>query len=78
MATPASGSGLDPHITLKGARYQLDRVADKWAEKTKGDKDQIRKEIEDLLNRSAEAPFGGLVGVPLINVLEVNPKLRDL
>src|SRR5262249_11947533 len=78
----ASGSGLDPHITLKNALYQLDRVAAKWAEKTKADKEaeqaRIRKEIEALLDQQAEAPLGGLVGVKLVNVLEVNLKLRDL
>jgi K+-transporting ATPase ATPase C chain len=73
----ASGSGLDPHITLANARdYQLDRVADEWAKKTKGDKEAIKKEIADLLNE-AEAPLGGLVGVKLVNVLEVNLALHD-
>jgi K+-transporting ATPase ATPase C chain len=73
----ASGSGLDPHITLKNARYQLDRVAAAWAEKTKGDRARIQQEIEDLLNQKAEAPLGGLVGVKLVNVLEVNLALRE-
>ena len=73
----ASGSGLDPHITLKNALYQLDRVAGKWAETTKGDSARIRKEIEELLHKKAEAPLGGLVGVDLVNVLEVNLALRD-
>ncbi|MBV9125879.1 MAG: potassium-transporting ATPase subunit C [Planctomycetes bacterium] len=73
----ASGSGLDPDITLKNALYQLDRVAGKWAEKTKGDKDQIADEIKDLLNQKAHAPLGGLAGVPLVNVLEMNLALRE-
>jgi potassium-transporting ATPase KdpC subunit len=73
----ASGSGLDPDITLKNALYQLDRVAGKWAEKTKGNKDQIADEIKGLLNQKAHAPLGGLVGVPLVNVLEVNLALKE-
>jgi K+-transporting ATPase ATPase C chain len=72
----ASGSGLDPHITLKNALYQLDRVAAKWAEKIKGDQNTIRKEIEALLRRKVEAPLGGLVGAELVNVLEVNLALQ--
>jgi K+-transporting ATPase ATPase C chain len=73
----ASGSGLDPHITLKNALYQLDRVAAKWAKDTKQRETQVWREIKDLLHEKAEAPLGGLVGVSLVNVLEVNLVLRD-
>jgi potassium-transporting ATPase KdpC subunit len=73
----ASGSGLDPHITLANALYQLDRVANKWAAETRRDLAGLRREIEQLLREKAEAPLGGLVGVDLINVLEVNLALRE-
>ncbi len=73
----ASGSGLDPHITLKNALYQLDRVARKWAEDSKRDEADVRRQIEELLRQKAEAPLGGLVGVELVNVLEVNLALRE-
>ena len=72
----ASGSGLDPHITLKNAHYQLDRVAAKWAETTKRDVTHIRNEIEALLRQNVTAPLGGLVGVDLVNVLEMNLALK--
>ena len=72
-----SGSGLDPHITLKNAQYQLPRVAKKWSEKTGAKESDVRKAIEDVLTKHTEAPLGGLVGVPLINVLEVNLALSD-
>lgn len=73
----ASASGLDPHITLENALFQLDRVTDKWADVTKGDKTKIRAEIEKLLRHSKFAPLGGLAGVDLVNVLEVNVALKD-
>jgi K+-transporting ATPase ATPase C chain len=93
----ASGSGLDPHITLKNAEWQLEnRVAEAWARKLKGDPDKaaaadkervqrevqqatvrIREEVKQLLHDKASAPFGGLFGEKLINVLEVNLALRD-
>jgi K+-transporting ATPase ATPase C chain len=73
----ASGSGLDPHITLKGALYQVDRVVAAWAAKTSRDQAKVRASIEKLLQDKASAPFGGAIGVPLVNVLEVNIALRD-
>jgi len=75
-AVMASGSGLDPHITLDNALWQLDRVAAAWAKKTNKDETQVRGHIEKLLRSSSSAPLGGAVGVPLINVLETNLALR--
>jgi potassium-transporting ATPase KdpC subunit len=72
-----SGSGLDPDITLDNALWQLDRVAAAWAKKTGRDEAKLKQEIEQLLRRESHAPLGGLVGVPLVNVLEANLALRD-
>ena len=72
----SSGSGLDPHITLDNAQYQLDRVAAKWAENTKRDPARVRREIEQVLREKAWAPLDGSVGEKLVNVLEVNLALR--
>ena len=70
-----SGSGLDPHITLENAEYQLDRVASKWAADTKRDPAQVHTEIEQILQTEAFAPLDGLVGEKMINVLQVNLEL---
>jgi len=72
-----SGSGLDPHITLQNAEYQLDRVASKWAANLKRDPSALRKEIEGILQENASAPWFGLAGERFVNVLEVNLKLRE-
>ncbi len=53
-----SGSGLDPHITLINAEYQLDRVASKWAADTKQDPAKVRQQIEAILQEKAFAPLG--------------------
>ena len=71
-----SGSGLDPHISLQNAEYQLDRVASAWAASKKRDLAAVRKEIEQILQENASAPFGGLAGEKFVNVLEVNLELR--
>ena len=75
-AVTRSASGLDPHISLENAMsvYQLDRVTRKRTPPT-GDPEQTRKAIADLLHRHAFTPLSGLVGEPLVNVLEVNVAL---
>jgi potassium-transporting ATPase KdpC subunit len=72
----ASGSGLDPHITLQNAEFQLDRVAGKWAQNLKRDPAAVRKEIEEMLQAHAFSPGAGLFGEPIINVLQMNLELR--
>ena len=72
-----SGSGLDPHITLENAQWQLDRVAAAWAKKTGGKEAKFHEEIDTLLHQKSVAPLGGLVGVRLVNVLEMNLALQD-
>jgi K+-transporting ATPase ATPase C chain len=72
-----SASGLDPHITLAGALYQLPRVADRWAELTGKSPAQLRRDIDALLREHARAPLFGMAGVPLVNVVAVNVELHD-
>jgi potassium-transporting ATPase KdpC subunit len=69
----ASGSGLDPHISLRNALYQLDdHVAEARAKETGRDPERVRKDVEAILRKHAFTP---LAGEPLINVLEVNRAL---
>lgn len=74
----SSGSGLDPDITLQNARFQLDRVASKWAKDANRDEAMVRRQIESILQGHARAPLGGLFGEKLVNVLEINLELRTL
>jgi K+-transporting ATPase ATPase C chain len=72
----ASGSGLDPHITLRNALsvYQLDRVASKRAA-APAEVERLKRDITDLVRSQSFTPLSGLVGVPLVNVLELNLEL---
>ena len=68
----ASASGLDPHITLQNAEYQMNRVVSKWAADMKRNPNDVRKEIEQIVQENASAPWNGIIGEKYINVLEVN------
>lgn len=72
-----SASGLDPHISLQGAEYQLERVSKKWASLLKRNPVEVRQEIEEILQENAFTPLGGLAGEKIINVLSVNLILSE-
>jgi len=76
-AVTASGSGLDPHVTLRNARLQVPRVAAGWAQHGL-DPAAVREVIDCVLTGAAFLPLNGLAGgEPLVNVVEVNLALRQ-
>lgn len=63
----ASGSGLDPHISVAAADYQLDRVA----KTRKVAPEAVRKLVSD----ATKGRTLGVLGEPRVNVLELNLSL---
>lgn len=66
----ASGSGLDPDISVQGAMVQMARVA-----KSRG---LDSKKVEALVQSHVEKPLMGCLGPEKINVLKLNIALDDL
>lgn len=66
----ASGSGLDPHISVRAAGIQVKRVA-----AVRGINES---RLQQLVVQSTEKPLFGLLGVERINVLKLNRALDQL
>lgn len=66
----ASGSGIDPHISIQAAKVQVKRIA------------QVRNlsenELVQLINKYTEKPLLGWFGTEHINVLKLNLELDNL
>lgn len=69
----ASGSGLDPHISLEAARYQMERVA-----AARGFDAEKKRKLAQLVDRLTEPPQWSFLGQPRVNVLLVNIELDKL
>jgi K+-transporting ATPase ATPase C chain len=69
-AVTASGSGLDPDISIANALRQAPAVA--AARKISPDK------VSGLVNQMAKQPLLGFLGTPHVNVLELNIALDQL
>ncbi len=63
-AVTASGSGLDPHISLRNAELQVARVA-----KARG---LPEAKVKELIKQNTDAPDFGILGDAGVNVLKLN------
>ena len=66
----ASGSGIDPNISLAGAKVQVKRIA--VARKIS------EEQLTELIKENTEAPLLGALGPEKINVLALNLALDKL
>ncbi len=69
-AVTVSGSGLDPHISIRNAELQASRIAK--ARNLSTDK------VRELIQQNTDAPDLGVLGEPGVNVMKLNLALDNL
>jgi len=69
----ASGSGLDPHITVEAALFQKARIV-----KARGLNDASLESLSQMIDQMIEIREFGFLGIPCLNVLELNLALDEL
>ena len=65
-----SGSGLDPHISVAAAEYQVARIAKA--------NDMTEDEVREIIEKCTEGKFLGIFGEETVNVLKVNLMLDGI
>lgn len=60
----ASGSGLDPHLSVAATEYQVDRIA--------RERNMSKDEVESIIDKYTNKRFLGVFGEETVNVLQVN------
>ena len=60
----ASGSGLDPHISVAGAQFQAARVAKA--------RNLPLPQVQQIIEKYTEGRLFGILGEPRVNVLQLN------
>ena len=65
-----SGSGLDPHISVAAAQYQVERIAKA--------RNLDTEEVEEIIDKYTKGRMLGIFGEEVVNVLEVNLALDGI
>lgn len=65
-----SGSGLDPHVSIDAAKYQIPRIAK--------ERDMSEEEVEGVMDKYTTGRFLNIFGEKTVNVLQVNLALDGI
>ena len=65
-----SGSGLDPHISVAAAQYQVERIAKA--------RNLDTQEVKKIIDKYTKGRMLGIFGEEVVNVLEVNLALDGI